>query len=261
MKTTSKYNLKKIVTKSGALLALILLMPLSSLALESSKTESGSNSSSAFCTNFSTESSKITSKMSEQATKLTTAWNKQNDGVKTRSQENDQKITDARAKSDTTRNTNFTTLESKTTNDAQTQAEKSYEAAVNSAITARRASYDAAKTTFHTALQSAIDAKQGSVSSQLSSFTSAVNTAISTAKASCSSSPNSGSTIRETFKASLKSAKSTFLSGRSSDANLGGQVKQFVTTRNASFKAADTAFQSAMTSARDSLKIAFTKTN
>ncbi len=247
------------MTKSSALLALILLMPLSTLALDGGRTESGSNSSSAFCTNFSTESTKVSSKLIEQANKLASAWNKQNEGFTTKTQNNDQKVTEVRSKSDTARTKNFTTLESKASNDAQTQAVKSYEAAVKSAISARRASYDAAKATFRSAVQGVIDAKQGSVSTQLASFTDAVNTAISTAQASCTATPTNGSAIRDTFKASLKSAKSTFLSRRSSDATVGSQVKQLVVTRNAAFKAADKAFQAAMSAARDSLKAAFTK--
>ena len=261
MKTTSKYNFKRLTTKSSALLALILLMPISTLAIESENSgeSSGSGSSSSFCSKFSVESAKITTKMTEKATKLTTAWNKQNEVFTSKSIANDQKVNEARVKSDAARTKNILALESKASNEAQTQAVKSYEAAVKSAISARRASYDAAKATFRSAVQSAVETKQGSVIKQYESFTAAVNTAIGTAQASCTATPTNSSAIRDTFKASMKSAKSTYLKSRSSDGTIGSQVKQLVVTRNSAFKAADTAFQAAMSTAKDSLKVAFTK--
>jgi len=174
MKTTSKLNFKKLMTKSSAFLALILLMPLSSLALESGNTSPTttvsnkvSTSTSTFCTNFATESAKITARMNEHSTKLTATWSQQDANASSKTQANVQKVAEARAKSDAARLTNFTTLESKATNDAQKQAVQTYEAAVRSAIANRRASYDVAKTTFHSAVQSAVAAKRANVTAQL----------------------------------------------------------------------------------------------
>ena len=259
MKTTSKYNFKKLMSKSSALLALILLMPLSSLALEGTQTGSVSGSSSTFCTNFAAESARISARMTEQSTKLASAWSQQDSNVSSKTESNVQKVAEARAKSDSTRATNFTTLESKATNSAQKQAVQIYEAAVKSAVSTRRSSYDAAKSSFRSAVQTAVAARHTSVNAQLSTFNAAVNNAISTASASCKASPTNSSMIHDTFKASLKSAKTAFENGRSSDATVGSAVKQLAITRNNAFKVADSAFQAAMSAAKDALKVAFTK--
>jgi len=168
--------------------------------------------------------------MNEHSTKLTATWSQQDANASSKTQANVQKVAEARAKSDAARLTNFTTLESKATNDAQKQAVQTYEAAVRSAIANRRASYDVAKTTFHSAVQSAVAAKRANVTAQLT-----------------------------TFNASMNSARTTFQSGRTSDATVSATVKQLVATRNAAFQAADTAFHTAMTAAKAALATAFTK--
>lgn len=245
-------SISRAMTLSGTALVLIslTLTPGSSLALGEA------SSTSAFCTALPAKATNITNSIDALTSKVTLAWSQQDQKLATDEQKVDQEVATDRQHADTERASDFTQLEAKATTSSEKQAVQTYETAVLSAVTTRRAAYDTARQTFRTGLKNAIDSRRSTVTSQLDAFKSAASDALNTAEADCASN-ESAAMIRQTLQGSLKTARETFQSDRKSDDTVGTQAQQLATTRDAAFKAADQAFQASLATARQTLKQAF----
>lgn len=211
----------------------------------------------AFCNGITNQASAVTGRVSGLNDKVTQAWSQQDQKLAAQFQKVDQEVAADRQKADSETQADFSKLEAKATTDAEKQAVKAYETAVLNAISTRRADYDAARQVFRTGVQNAISTRRSTVSSQITDFQNAINSAFTTAEASCSSGSADGTTIHQALQSSLKTARETYQDDRKTDGTVGSQVKQLVIARQAAFKAADTAFQDSLTSARTTLKQAF----
>ena len=246
--------------KLSALSLLSILMSLASavpVTALSSATSAGGNSP--FCTNLSTNSVTITKNVASLVDKLTTARSGQDTRVTDRRSAWDQELIANRAKWDATRQQNFTVLESKATTDAQKQAVKIYEASLLQGIATRRAANDGARGTFRSGVDALRDARRKAVDFQVSAFSSTVQDAIGTATASCAndSSTKNGVTVHETYAASLKAARSTFVAARAGDNKIATDVAELATARDASIKADDTAFEARAKTVLEAFRTSF----
>jgi hypothetical protein len=259
-------NIPGKVAASSLIVSIIglLVAPMGSFALSPHAATAASASKSqanSFCTNLANHTDKIATGLSDRSGKVTPAWSKQDQKLTAGWQKTDQTVAADRQKADSDLNADFTKLEAKAKTDNQKQAVQTYEAAVHNAIATRRDAYDAARQAFRTGVQDAVSGRHDTVTAQLDTFQSSVSSAISTAKDSCTANPNDAQVIRQTLRASLKSARTTFQIERKADNTVGSQVKQLVVTRKAAFKAADKAFQDSLSTARQALKQAFGNSN
>jgi len=213
----------------------------------------------AFCTNLSNSTRPMVAKVQENRGKATSDWASKDAALNAEWKQADEKITSARALSDKERTADYEKLMAKAKTDDQKAAVEAYEQAVNSAVAARRSSYDAARQTFRSSVLSNISARRSAAQTQLSTFQASVSSAISTAQASCASNPTDISGIKSTLQANLKSARETFQASRGTEKQgaVNFQVQQLAATRNASFESANKTFKSAMSEARATLQKAF----
>lgn len=262
MKTIFKLSNKLALAGSMVATVGLVAMPITSYALGDQMTMTNTDSTtktSSFCTELPNKGQTTESHLSDLTGKVSQARTQQNLKIAAEDQKIDQEVSADRQKADTERSRDVTKLEARAKTDAEKQAVQTYLNAVQSAISIRRAAYDAARQTFRSGVQAAITSRHATITTQLNTFQTTVSGAISTAEANCSSSPNSGTMIRQALQANLKSARQTFQGERKSDDTIGAQVKQLAAIRKAAFKAADQAFQTSLATARQALKQAFGK--
>ena len=261
MKRTSNIQNKLMLAMSILSLGVMMFAPTASFAetplATADSTATTTTKTSPFCTNLPTEANTITTKLNGLISTANQAWTNRNTKWVALEQQVDQQVAAARLKADATRAQDFTQLMAKAKTSTETTAVQTYEASVNSAVTTRRAAYDAARVTFRAGVNSAIAARQTTVTGQFDTFQSSVNSAISTAEANCSSDPSSGATVRTTLQASLKSTRLAFDSDRTSDSKINTQIQLLANARNNAFSSADQTFQTSMSAAANTLKQAF----
>lgn len=216
-----------------------------------------------FCTNLSSNTTKITGSITSLTGKLDSARTAEDQKVASDRAKWAAEIQAARTKADTQRQDGYAKLMAKATTDTEKAAVTAYETSITDAVSVRRTANDTARATFQSGVDSARAARRSTVNSQASAFTSAVNTAISTAETSCAadSSAAGGPAIRTAFIASLKSARTTFQGARKDDDKIGDQVKALAATRDAAIKANDVTFESAAKAARQTLQTVFGKSS
>jgi hypothetical protein len=245
------------------LAALTMFLPLSVSALNSKNVNVNQDvkapTTSPFCTNLPTETANINSKLSVLIANANQNWSTKNQKWQTIWTNVDQNVANERAKADATRQAEFTKLQAKAKNSSEQQAVTNYIDAVNNAVSIRRQAYDSARQTFRSSVEAAINARQSIVTQQFDTLQNTVNSAVSIAQASCTSDPSSGQSVHSLFQSTLRNAQATFQSDRKSDATIVSQVKSLAATRNNAFTDADQTFKNTITSARQTLIQAFTK--
>ena len=206
-----------------------------------------------FCSRFNTSSGKLTADFDNRVNKL----NGDQDSDSKKRDEAEQtattKITDLRTKADDLRGQHFTKLEDDATTADQTQAVKDFEAAVQAAVTARRAAVDKARADFKTGVAAAVAGRQAQIKQALATFHSAVAAALAQAQTSCAAG-TSPQTVMQTLKTQLEAARTALKAALQSASKVGSQVKQLAATRNAAIQAANAAFKQAVQDAAAKLK-------
>lgn len=214
-------------------------------------------SGSAFCTNLSSTSTNISSKITDLTTKLSAAQTSRTNQLAANRTKWDQALTTDRQKWDAQRQAEYTKLRGMAKTDTEKTAVETYVTTLQTAIQTRRTANDTARATFRTGEDQLIAQHQQTVNGQVATFSSSVKAAESAAQTSCAGDASSSASIHTTFVAALKAARSTYQSDRKDDSGVDAQIKQLAATRDASIKANDATFQTAADQARATLKTAF----
>lgn len=225
--------------------AVVALLPLSASAAPN------------FCTNLSTTTVTINSKISDLNSKLTAAQSNRTTQLSTNRAKWDAAIVANRAKWDANRQTEYTELQAKATTDAEKSAVNTYITSLQTAIQSHRGANNAARATFRSGEDNLISQHQKIVNDQVSVFTANVDGAETTANTSCQTAKPANETIRASFVGSLKTARETYRSDRTSDSAVSAQIKQLASARTAAIQNNDATFKSAADQARTALKAAF----
>jgi hypothetical protein len=249
MKTLSNY----VALSTLSIAVITMSLTISTVIVSAAPKES------AFCTNLTTTISKVDANIANLKSKLTTSRANRDLAITNDHAKWDQQLKDSRTKWDQQRSDNFTKLEGRAKTAAQTSAVKTYETAIQNAVSTRRSANDAARATYRAGVDNALVSQRSMTNGQLATFSTSVADAEATAQAGCQATPTNGSSLRTSFQASMKSARATYTAARKADGNISSQIKQLVATRNASFQANDAAFKVATDSARVALKAAFGK--
>lgn len=239
------HNSKKKRIAAGAILAVLTLSASPSAVLALQQAPVGNAGGTAFCTTLPTKIDAVVTKLAANKQKVQTAWSNQDTKLTEAASATNAKVADARTKAAAARQKEFAALEAKATTDEQKQAVKTYEAAVQQAVTKRQAAYDAARQAFRDGVKSAITTHRTIETSQVTAFLTSASQAANTAKTECADGSATAAT-RTTLLQSLKTARQTFVSQRKDDAKVSTQIKALITTRNAAFEQANADFKTAL---------------
>ena len=209
-----------------------------------------------FCTNLSTTISTVNTNITNLTAKLTTAQTDRLAKLNSNWAKDDQTLATDRANWAAQRQTEFSKLSAKATTSAEQSAVATFGSTITTAIATRESANDSARATYRTAVTNLVTAQQSTVNGQAAAFKTTVEAAESTASDNCVTRPTD-TTIRTTFQAALKSARTTYVGYRTSDGGLSTQVKALAATRDAAIKANDATFTVAQTAAETALKAAF----
>jgi hypothetical protein len=167
-----------------------------------------------------------------------------------------EKKKEVRTEAATKRNEALKKLEATVETEEQKNALIAFKAAMETAMTARKASVDAAQKAFQEGLDKVVADRKASSDAIVASFRAAVKAAFAAAKADCAAKTDP-ETVKENLKAALEAARQKFQTDRNALAKQGDAVKVLVETRQAAFQKAHDDFKAAAEKARDELKTAF----
>ncbi len=215
------------------------------------------NEESAFCTNLSSLTDKVTGNMTTLITKLDITRASRDQTIAANRTKWEQDIAASRTKWDAKRDMEFATLTAKAKTDAQKAAVKTYQADLTAAIATRRSANDAARNSYRQAVDAALASQRSTIDGEVSTFKSSIATAEAGARTGCQVMPGSGASLRANYQLTLKSARQSFSIARKADKTSADQVKALAATRDAAIKANDAAFAASAKTAADKLKAAF----
>ncbi|HEX7724890.1 MAG TPA: hypothetical protein VF438_04100 [Candidatus Paceibacterota bacterium] len=150
----------------------------------------------------------------------------------------------------------YATLAAKATTDAQKQAVTAFKASMEAAIAAREASIDRTRSVFRTGVDQLLVKHTAAVNTALGTYQTALKNAASQAEAACNAKQKS-TDVRNQYRAAVKAARADRQAAVRTINKVGTDVRKLAETRNASIQLALTTFQNSQTTALNLLKIAF----
>lgn len=245
MKNTQKYVATFVLTA-------FTLMPLSSFA-ETSTTVSIPKEAK-FCSKFNTISTKLQDQIANTEAKK--KENEINNEKKIADKEAlvDAKRASGRITADEKRIKNFDKANTKAKTTEQKAAVEAYQKAITEAVSARRLAIDTAAKTYRDGVAALMTTKSTEIDSSINSFKDAVVKATEKANTDCANKvPDK--TVSIEFNKAIKDAR-TALSNSKKTFSKSTEMKNLKTTRDASFKEAESNFKNATDKARADLLIA-----
>jgi hypothetical protein len=249
MKTLSK----PLNTTTLGLILSLSILPFNALAVTSSTVTATTTGS--FCTNLTLDESRVTSAMSERVTNLDQNRSNAATALQEARAKFDLQVTTNRANWDASRQANFNALEAKATTSAEQSAVSTFETTVLADVSTHRSTIDNARDTFRSAEDSAISSRISQVDMAVSTFQSSVSSAESAAQSGCDSGTKPA-TVRETFVASMKSARIAYQTSIAAVPKIDDTVAALGVTRRQAVQTADTTFTAAVVAAGKTLKTA-----
>ncbi|NTW90130.1 MAG: hypothetical protein HGB37_04470 [Candidatus Moranbacteria bacterium] len=209
-----------------------------------------------FCGRFAETTGNIAEKMSGVRTKIDELKGNREATMEDRRDTRDENLNGIRSTQDARRVEWYAKLEARATTDRQKDAVREFEKTVDTSVETRRDAVDAAIAAFRSGVDSLVSGKKNSAETAADVFQGAVDAAVARAKADCEAGKDP-ETIRNTFRASLKKAKTELTASRKSVEGIGGQVDALAKVRNESIRKAVEAFDASLKAATEKLKTAF----
>ncbi|NTV54930.1 MAG: hypothetical protein HGA16_00300 [Candidatus Moranbacteria bacterium] len=211
-----------------------------------------------FCGRFAETTGNIAEKMSGVRTKIDELKGNREATMEDRRDTRDENLNGIRSTQDARRVEWYAKLEARATTDKQKDAVREFEKTVDMSVETRRDAVDAAIAAFRSGVDSLVSGKKNSAETAADVFQGAVDAAVAKAKADCEAGKDP-ETIRNTFRASLKKAKTELTASRKSVEGIGGQVDALAKVRNESIRKALEAFDASLKAATEKLKTAFSE--
>jgi hypothetical protein len=247
------YNNSIKITAASLLIAVSLTLPFISFA-QTATTTTGSGAN--FCSRLPVVSANLQKSITDRIANLTQYQTNVTTNIQTRRAKTDSDLKADRTTAEARLQDQFAKLTQKATTSSEQQAVQTFEATINSAVTAHVQAIDTAGQTFRTAEDGVISTHQSAVMSAVTSFQSSVNAAITQANSNCSSGM-APATARQTFTGSVSSARSALKSSEQQIAKAAPQIQSLIQTRQQSVQLANATFKSAVSQAVQTLKLAF----
>ncbi|MEI6587393.1 MAG: hypothetical protein WCO05_00410 [Candidatus Moraniibacteriota bacterium] len=263
----------KIIFKKTATSALVLLIVATFLPLSEAFAQAGQNgekptreevktkvnekSNGNFCTAIEEKGGKFLENWEQKGTSIKSKKDERKNKWTEKMVANDARLAEIRAKAEAEMAKKMADLLSKPgITDAQKTAINTFSATQKTALAKRRAAVDAARKTFQTGVQSAVSTKQSGMDAVVATFKNSISAAFGKAKTDCGAGVEVGA-VKETLRASLKTAREKFKSDRESNAKLKVSIEPLIVARKTAFEAARNAYKATMEPARTALKAAF----
>lgn len=211
-----------------------------------------------FCGRFAETTGNIAEKMSGVRTEIDELKGNREATMEDRRDTRDESLNGIRSMQDARRVEWYAKLEARATTDRQKDAVREFEKTVDASVETRRDAVDAAIAVFRSGVDSLVSGKKNSAEAAADTFQGAVDAAVAKAKADCEAGKDP-ETIRNTFRASLKKAKTELTASRKSVEGIGGQVDALAKVRNESIRKAVEAFDASLKAATEKLKTAFSE--
>jgi len=208
------------------------------------------------CDRIANFSDNLNQKASGQENQIKTHQRERMTNWESKTEMADQKLAQVRSQWEANRQEQFKKLEESATTDAQKKAVADFETTTEKAIATRESAVDVAIETFRTGVKNAIQTRQGQVDDIASSSASARKSALDKVKSDCDAGADAA-TVRATFQAAMKNARTQMQSDKQNVDKVGETVKVLVQTRQTAMKSALDTFKATMEKARTSLKKAF----
>lgn len=209
-----------------------------------------------FCTQLSGILSKIDQRIVEKTGRLEAKRTERLNAFESRQNGREDKLNNSRVKWDTRRQEQYAKLESNSQTDGQKEAVRIFKEVVETAVGTRRATIDAAIASFQQEVDTAINFRKAAVDGVILAFTSAVKTAIEKAQSDCLAGV-SAQTVRQEFRAALKSAKDKFQSDKTQVEKLRVSLESIITQKKQEVAKAIADFKAALEKAKTDFKAAF----
>ncbi len=200
--------------------------------------------------------SRIEQRASRREENFLNAQENKENNLETRQNNTNNDIEKRRAERDELRNDYYEKLEAKASSDAQKEAVENFQAAIEAAVTERRAAIDTAVEIFRQAVEEAISERKSSVTNLVSELESTEKAAAEKAKSACEEGADSKEVL-QVFRSDLQAARDNFKNNRNEIEKVGDAVKILSETKNQSIKEAIESFESAVEIAKEDLKEAF----
>lgn len=233
------YNHLKRFSMAGAsmfVVAAVASTPSLALTMTTPRTNATTSPDQA-CARLTTFSTTSATKLKERQAAMDVDFAKRLSNITSRHDAVDQRVVTFRTTLSDKFDAKVTDLKSKVgLNEVQLVAIDTYEKDMKAAELAREEAVDAAREAYRAGLIKEVEAHQVSLKVAVVTYQTAVEAAIAAAKADCSN-----GTARETLKASLQAARESFQAARKAS-KAQPAVKELVTTRTESIKAANAEF-------------------
>lgn len=145
-------------------------------------------------------------------------------------------------------------LRAKATTNTQKAAVETFITAVTAANTARQAAVDAAVKAFQDGVDKIVTARKTALIPVLNTYYISVKAAISQAKSACAVSGSSSTTVRNTFVATLKTARAQMQTEKQAINKLETTIKDLTAIKKTALTKASNDFKTAVTAAKTDLK-------
>ncbi|MBU1132627.1 hypothetical protein KKC32_05295 [Patescibacteria group bacterium] len=206
-----------------------------------------------FCDKFSAWTEKVKNRIVENDAKLEN-WRAQNLNKRMeRLTAQDGKSEQNRKRWDENRTNHFSKLEEKAQTDEQRQALIKFQESVNAAVSARRASMDAAKSAFREGISAKLQARKSKTDEVISAYRNGIDGIIEKINADCDTGADQKE-LRTTGMSALKNAKTKFQSDRKAIEKVNVSLETLLSTRKKAMEKAQADFKSALEKAKEELK-------
>jgi hypothetical protein len=252
MKTISN-RLKTILLSSLSLmLALVVITPAFAHDLTSGSGGAKPQEAATVCAHILALSTSSKSTIATKQSELQADFSKRLAAISSRQAAVDSKVTAYRTDASAKFDAKIQSLQAETgLTDVQKAAIGTYKTSVQSAESVRETAVDSARSAYRTGLATVVANQQQALSTASLNYQSTVNAAFSTASADCTT--TSAATVMSILRAAVKAARATLDTARTPDTTKVA-IQQLATTRDASFKTANSAFLTTLTGLTATLK-------
>ncbi len=209
-----------------------------------------------YCARFSALSQKYEQNVTKQITDLRDRVQTQTQKVQTNRADFDAKLAQHRQQWTQNRQSLYARLNGRAKTDVEKQAVATFRSAIETAVTIREQSVDAARSAYRQAADQLISQHRTMVEQVLDEFQSSIRAAITQAQKDCSSG-TAPVQVRAAFRQALEAARQARKSGVGEIDKTGPQMEQLAQVRNAAIQQAINAYRNSLHAAVSALRQAF----
>ncbi|NTW45920.1 MAG: hypothetical protein HGB18_02570 [Candidatus Moranbacteria bacterium] len=209
-----------------------------------------------FCGRFADVTARMAERMTEAENRVSDRIRNREGSVEDRRDTRDEELSAIRSRQDARRIEWYGKLVDRALSDEQKEAVEKFRKTVDQAVEDRRDAVDAAIAAFRSGVDSLVSGKKGVAEDAVEEFRKSVDAAVAQAKADCESGKDP-ETIRNSFRDSLKAARTRLAERRKAAEGIGSQVEALAKTQNEAVREAQETFRKTFEQALTDLRKVF----